>query len=754
MVSSMGKISRRAVLGGTAAAATAATAGYLGTASAAVTSLLDDRMATASAWGSFLSAQDLMWKRIPTNWFDGPFLGNGFLGALLYQPDGTGPLQVLLGHTAVQDHRPALGPLFGLCRLPVGRLSLRTNGTLKSVDLRLSLWNAELTGTVTTSKGTIGVSLFVHDQQPVLVATLTPDAGETGAAWSFSPDPAISPRADPRWKKKIPSGYTHNPAPTSSSSGSTKLVTQAMIAGGGTVTAWRQSGQTLYLSIAHSFPDTGARTAAVAAVGSAVGAGVDSLRSSHRKGWHAFYPKSFFSFPDARLQSFWWIQLYKMNSVTRGHAPILATMGPWVTTTPWPAVWYDGNVQTEYWLLQTANHQEIDSCTNTFAVPANQQNLVNQVPSKYRADSAAIWRETDMFLASGGVVPVPGTTPAPPWETTAGMEIGDLPFALSNVWLAYRHTMDDAMAKATLFPLLRKAVNYYLHFLTTGSDGKLHLPSTYLPESVYVADNPYDLTLLRWACRTLLELNTRLKLNDSKASQWRNVLDTLTGDGRTTEGAYPLYLVTVDQGGSAKAYVESLVDGWQSEVDNWNGFHTAHIASVAAVAGRGEDAFGIVRNLLDRLVKPSTMYAEATVAPVIESPLAGANSVNDMLLQSWDGIIRIFPAVPAAWKDVTVHNGRCQGSFLVSARRTGGVTRFVRVLSLAGEPCLVRTGFTGTLTAKTNTGRVPKVTQVDARTVQVDLRTGEEVVLYPAGTSPALTIAPVDAGPVFRWGLL
>ncbi len=746
----MGRLTRRAFVGGAGAAAAA---GYLATASAATTTLLDDRMTSASAWASFLSNQDLMWKRVPTNWYDGPFLGNGFLGALLYQPGGTGPLQVLLGHTEVQDHRPALGPLFGLCRLPVGRLSLRTAGTVTAVNLRLSLWNAELTGTVTTSRGTVGVSLFVHDQRPVLVATLTPDAGEAGAVWTFTPDEAISPRADPRWKKTIPAGYTHNPAPVAGTSGSVRLVTQPMVAGGETVTAYRQAGQTLYLSIAHSYPDTGARAVALGAVQSAVSAGVTSLRASHRKGWHAFYPKSFFSFPDARLQSFWWIQLYKMNSVTRGDAPILATMGPWVTTTPWPAVWYDGNVQTEYWLLNTSNHLELDSCTGTFAVPANQRNLVDQVPSAYRSDSAALWRESDMFLASGGVVPVPGTTPPPPWETTAGMEIGDLSYALSNVWLAYRHSMDDAMAKSTLFPLLRKAVNFYLHFLTTDADGTLHLPTTYLPESVYEPDNPYDLTLLRWACRTLLELNARLKLSDSKASQWQHVLDNLTGDGRTTMGAYPLALVTVDQGADAKAYVDSIVDGWQSDVANWNGFHTAHIASVAAVAGRGEDALGLVTNLLDRLVKPSTMYAEATVAPVIESPLAGANSLNDMLLQSWDGVIRVFPAVPAAWKDVTVHNGRCQGSFLVSARRTGGVTRFVRVLSLAGEPCLVRTGMPGTLTAKTNTGRTPTVTRVDAQTVRIDLRTGEEVVLYPAGTGPALTIAPVDAGTTFRWGL-
>src|SRR5436190_11321259 len=129
----MGRLSRRAFVGGGGATGAAVATGYLDTASAA-TSLLDDRMASGSAWAAFLSHQDLMWQQIPTNWYDGPFLGNGFLGALVYQPGGAGPIQVLLGHTEVQDHRPALGPLFGLCRLPVGHLTLRTAGTVRAVD--------------------------------------------------------------------------------------------------------------------------------------------------------------------------------------------------------------------------------------------------------------------------------------------------------------------------------------------------------------------------------------------------------------------------------------------------------------------------------------------------------------------------------------------------------------------------------------------------------------------------------------------
>jgi hypothetical protein len=624
---------------------------------------------------------------------------------------------------------------------------------VRAVNWRLSIWHAELTGTVTTSKGTIGISLFVHDQRPVLVATLSPDAGEAGAGWTFTPEAALSPRADPRWNKTIPANYTHNPAPVAGSSGATKLVTQSMVAGGQTVTAWRQSGPTLYLSVTHSFPDNGARTAAVNAVSSAASAGVASLRSSHRSGWHSFYPKSFFSFPDARLQSFYWIQLYKLNCATRGHGPVMATTGPWVTTTPWPAVWWDANVQTEYWLLQTSNHQELDSCSETFAVPANQQNLINQVPAKYRADSAAIWRETDRFLASGAVVPVPGSTPHPPWETTLGMEIGDLIWALNNVYLTYRHTMDEALARGTLFPLLRRAVNFYLHFLTQGSDGRLHLAATYQPETDYVADGEYDMTVLRWGCATLLELNQRLGLGDAKAAQWQRVLDKLTGDANNKLGVYPLAVVNWDQGSAARAVINAMVDDWPSTVDGTTGFHAAWLGSVAAQAHRGNDALGILNTVLDKLIKPSTMYAEAKVAPVIESPLAVANTINDMLVQSWGGVIRFFPALPSGWHDVTVHNGRTQGAFLVSARRTGGVTRFVRVLSLAGEPCVLRTGIPGQLTAKTNTGRTPTLTTVDAQTVRVDLRRNEEIVLYPAGTNPALTIAPVNAGPAYRWGM-
>ena len=84
-------------------------------------------------------------------------------------------------------------------------------------------------------------------------------------------------------------------------------------------------------------------------------------------------------------------------------------------------------------------------------------------------------------------------------------QVGLLPWACHNLWLIYRHKMDDDILRNKLFPLLKESINYYLHFLKEGDDGKLHLPATYSPEYDTVEDCNFDLALLRWGCQTLLE---------------------------------------------------------------------------------------------------------------------------------------------------------------------------------------------------------------------------------------------------------
>lgn len=80
------------------------------------------------------------------------------------------------------------------------------------------------------------------------------------------------------------------------------------------------------------------------------------------------------------------------------------------------------------------------------------------------------------------------------------------------------------------------------------------------------------------------------------------------------------------------------------------------------------------------------------------------------------------------WKDVEFHDLRTEGAFLVSAKRAGGVTKWVRVKSLAGEPCRIKPGIDGKVDIKGD--RKHKLKQVSPGIYEIDMKKGDEVLLY------------------------
>ena len=201
-------LSRRALLGGALASAAGATAlgGYA--AWAATVPVLNDTMASDAAWYDFLGGLDPVWTAVPTDFYQGPFLGNGGLGATVYQTGTARRLSWKLGDSRVRDHQGTGGTLFGNARLPIGQLTLDTAGDVTDVDLRLSLWHAEMSGTVTTTQGVLGIRACVHATRDVLVVAAVVLSGTEQVVWSFVPAPARSPRLD---FKPAPDGLLTNP---------------------------------------------------------------------------------------------------------------------------------------------------------------------------------------------------------------------------------------------------------------------------------------------------------------------------------------------------------------------------------------------------------------------------------------------------------------------------------------------------------------------------------------------------------------
>jgi hypothetical protein len=345
--------------------------------------------------------------------------------------------------------------------------------------------------------------------------------------------------------------------------------------------------------------------------------------------------------------------------------------------------------------------------------------------------------------------------------------VGCLPWALHNCWWQYRYSMDDGMLREKLFPLLRRAVNLYLHMLREES-GRLRLPPTYSPESGVFEDCNFDLALLRWGCQTLLWSARRLKLDDPLIPKWEDVLNRLVDFPADENGfrlgsnkpastnhrhgshllmIYPLYLVNIDQPDKREVLRQSVerfaaTKGLPAMV-------ATHAVPAAASIGNGELALsGLQKQAAD--LHPNGMWYSS---PCLESSLSAANNMQTMLLQSWGDTIRVFPAMPAAWPDAVFHNLRAEGAFLVSARRVAGKTQWVRIESLAGEPCRVKPNFAGEPRIVAGATNVA-VKAVGDGVYELALAKGQEVVLAADGKGPFIVDAlPAQADRLNSFGL-
>lgn len=706
-------------------------------------------------WKNFMSQQDMIWTRLPQTWYEAPFMGNGSMGTYICKEPGKNAIRVDIGNSMVHDHRTDDKSIYGRCRLLIGYFLLQPAGEIQSGNMRLDLWNAETTGCIRTTKGEIELKACVTSAPPYIIVEAEATEGEKDFIWKFYPENTDSPRQlnaiRIKSKNHFKKDYISNPASQLSARNGVNYCWQPLLAGGGTATAWKEirkdNKSILIISNAHSFPETDAMQKVETALANLQETDLPALQKAHREWWHSYYPQSFVSLPDKKMENFYWAQMYKLASATRIGGGLLDNSGPWQVLTPWPNAWWNLNVQLSYWSVYASNRLEL-GMPLVDVVKNNFNNLISNVPEAYRKEAAALPVCTDFSLI-GVDIRVPGS------EKFA--QVGNLPWLCHNLWLQYRFSMDESILRNVLFPTLRRAINFYIPFLEEDEQGILHLKETYSPEYGSAKDCNYDIALLRWGCQTLLEASRILSVKDNLIPKWQQIIDKLTDYPQDENGMmigkdvpfskshrhyshllmfYPLYLLNTEQEGS-KELLEKSVEHWLSIPGNILGFSNTGASSLYAAAGEGDKALEKLKDLFALTLRPNTMYMES--GPVIETPLSGAQCIHDMLLQSWGGKIRVFPAVPSQWGDVQFEDLRTEGAFLVSAGRKDGKTTCIRIKSLAGEPCILRTDMVKPMVKLGHATLTP----TGKGEYSLDLKKGETVVLTTEGGAIPV-ISPVD----------
>ena len=709
------------------------------------------------AWEAFLARHDLVWKAAPTDYFDAPFVGNGILGAMLYK-QGDQFLRLDVGRTDVAEHAADDGSSSVLARkgrLPIGHFLLKLPRPISDWHSRLVLHQAETAGHVVTDRGQVAFRLFTHAIEPVIVFEWTPAKKVGAATLEWIPEEAVVSRASRRSPHR-------NPPPQTTTRNQVNVCIQPRKSGGDYTTAWRDvmledGTHRLFISIIDQFPKGTSVDKAVAAVQRAAGADFNGLVQTHRVWWKEYYPASFLSVPHSRIETFYWIQMYKLGSCIRKGGPLCDLMGPWYKKSRWPGIWWNLNTQMLYSPFPAANR--LDMAENlSDALHKNLPNLIANVPKEWRHDSAGVSRSTGQDMLA---------------RYDSHREKANLIWACHNLWVQYRCSMDRKFLRDQLYPLLRRAVNTYLHQLKKDEKGVLHIPEGHSPESFTGPDTNYDLASLRWGCKTLLRITKLLDIKDAKVAQWKDAIEHLAKYPQDDAGymggpgtpaprghrhwshlmmIYPYYDVNWDQLES-RGLIRRSFEYWSGArmVQAWS---QAVMSSMQSSMGNGDGALRhMERSLNSRHLTPNTMHCPGN-NPCSETYGGICQTVHDMLIQSWGNKIRVFPGVSREWKDSVFHNLRAQGAFLVSAVRREGRTAWVRIRSLAGEPCMVTTDFGGEI-PKVLATREVKLRTVSPGVWSLDLKKGEPAVLYVGDARLKLEIAPLvmDEDEMNRYGL-
>lgn len=743
-------------------------------------------------WPKYMAQHDLLWDCFPEDYFAGAFAGNGLLGTIIFK-DNIEPntLRFEIGRTDVYDHRTKESSAYETSRLPIGQLLLTPVGKITKVRLRNDLWNAEIRGELTTTSGTIFFRCFVPSDEELIVVNMTATGKEKTAKFTLRPQLAQSARYIAKSAMGLEKNveYKQNPPFRTENIDNTEVVIQPLLMGDDYATAWsdtknRDGSRTVLVTVANRWgkyrkPASGSAIDAVATIKAAEKKDVAAMEKAHRGWWHEFYPASFVTFPDPRLESFYWIQLYKLGSATHPNRPVIDLLGPWFKPTAWPLLWMNLNVQLTYYTLGIANHTDLED--NLFQLlERHKDQMIENVPPEFQSDCSGIRNPVGyddlyapLFLSVDK-------------NNNQGLNIIVLPWLMQMYYLHNRRTMDDESLKDSLYPLMRRAFNVYLRILSRGDDGLYHIPFTYSDEYGNAKETSLNIALARWGFKALIASAERLKIDDPLLPRWKETLAKMQDYNMNENGImvgkdlpfakshrhyshlfaiFPLYDMNTENEPERIPLMKKSIQHY-TDLDGDNCIYKfSGASSLWAAMGEGDQALKWLKRSLELLprfgVPPApariptltqnTFYSERE-NPTFESPISSSRCMLDMLMQDWGGIIRVFPAMPSDWKDASFYHLRTEGAFLISAVRKGEVTQFIGIKSLAGEPCVIKSAFAGTV--KLTGSKTATLVEHDGL-IEIHLKKGEEVVLYSGEMPASLTVSalPNNGNDRNFWGV-
>lgn len=477
---------------------------------------------------------------------------------------------------------------------------------------------------------------------------------------------------------------------------------------------YKQEGETLYG--AWSVTSSLSKDKAAEEVQEAMLRGVKKDYKVHMDFWNNYWAQSSVSLPDTVLQKQYDNEMYKFGSASREDSYPISLQAVWTADNgmlpPWKGDFHhDLNTQLSYWPAYIGNHlSEGLGYLNTLW---NQREVYKRYTRQYF--------ETD-GLNVPGVATLTGE-PMGGWiQYSMSPTIGA--WLAQHFYLHWKYSADRTFLKEKAYPFIKDVAVFLEQNSQVDANGVRKLEFSSSPE---VFDNSlqawftdmtnYDLALMRFLFKAASELAGELQMT-GEAAHWEKLEKQLPAFDLDETGCltfakgfpynashrhfshamafHPLGLIDWSNGEESRRIIRATIKKLEDcGPDWWCGYSYSWFGNMKARAMDGEGAAEALRTFAQCFCLPNTFHVNGdqtksgksnfTYRPfTLEGNFAFAAGIQEMLLQSHTGVVNVFPAVPADWKDVSFEKLRAMGGFLISAKKEGGVTTSVKAYSEQG----------------------------------------------------------------------
>lgn len=454
------------------------------------------------------------------------------------------------------------------------------------------------------------------------------------------------------------------------------------------------------------------RASATADPDAAISAWRDDTIAAARRFWSA----SSVSLSETAMEKLWYDTLHATRCVYRGGT---VPPGMFLPSTVDDYSNWKGDYHTQYnliqpfWGVHAANHAELAEAY--FAALSYIEEIGRKIARDYCGTRG-------LFVQINGY---PIKYKDDPYATGP---MGRMPYMTGWVaeifWSHYLYTQDKDFLRDKGYPFIRDCALFYTDFVKKGTDGLYHAFPSSFGEEGYNGDpaTNTDVTqtidyigfCLRMALRAAHELGADPDLQ----AEWQDRIAHLApGRGDNEFRALPqareprhqefnppdfrpalLYRFNPEWNYRKKfwGWIDKLIRQSMQDIRGGVFQPERDFADWVAVVRRWRHPNGLLWAMPVRFFGHAGAWTETLgiIAPL-----------QEMMLQSWDGVIRVFPCWPS--KEKARFNGfRAEGAFLVSAAWADGSVTSLDLTSLAGRPCTVANPWPGAVVQISGVGEM------------------------------------------------